>query len=205
MVNDAPVVSIVDDVSVKLLARWQSGDQQAADELFRRYADRLIALAGSRLFAGLRHRIDPEDVVQSAYRSFFVGARAGRYELERGGDLWRLLVAITVHKLQDQIKYHTAASRNVNLERRLVNEDGLFGIRAQVLVQEPSPIAAIVLIDEVQQLMRDLPVIYRRILELRLQGYTMQEIADQTNRSVPTVFRLLEKVRLLLEQQRSSS
>ena len=35
--------------------------------------------------------------MQSAYRSFFVGVREGRYALERGGDLWRLLVALTLH------------------------------------------------------------------------------------------------------------
>ena len=36
-----------------LLARCRNGDQQAAAELFRRYADRLIALARSRLSARL--------------------------------------------------------------------------------------------------------------------------------------------------------
>jgi hypothetical protein len=58
------------------------------------YANRLIALARSRLSSKLAGRIDPEDVVQSVYRSFFAEARAGRYHLDRGGDLWRLLVAM---------------------------------------------------------------------------------------------------------------
>jgi len=143
-------------------------------------------------------------VVQSAYRSFFVGAREGKYELERGGDLWRLLVAITVHKLQDQIKHHTAERRNIDAEQRLGTS--LVGIQAaQVLAQEPSPIAAIALIDELEAVLRDVPPIYRRILELRLQGHTMQEIADSTHRSISAVSRLLEKVKLLLEQQRSQN
>src|SRR5271165_5672841 len=110
-------VVVNEEISKLLMARWQSGDSAAADELFRRYADRLAALVRSRLSSKLARRLDPEDVLQSAYRSFFAGARAGRYELKRGGDLWRLLVAITLHKLQDQADYHGAGKRNINIEK----------------------------------------------------------------------------------------
>src|SRR5262249_61833539 len=92
----------VDDAS--LLARWREGDQQAAAEIFRRYVGRLIGIVQARLSAKLARRVDPEDVVQSAYRSFFAGARNGQYDLPLGRDLWRLLVAITLHKLPDQVK-----------------------------------------------------------------------------------------------------
>jgi RNA polymerase sigma-70 factor, ECF subfamily len=58
-----------------LLARWRSGDQQAAAELFRCYAGRLAALARSHLSRKIGQRLDAEDVVQSVYRSFFADAR----------------------------------------------------------------------------------------------------------------------------------
>src|SRR5262245_5701318 len=79
-----------EDWSGNLVARWRQGDQQAAAELFHRYASRLTALARSQLSGQLAHRIDPEDVVQSVCRCFFADTREGRYELQRGGDLWRL-------------------------------------------------------------------------------------------------------------------
>src|SRR5262249_6244504 len=44
-----------------LLAQWRAGNPQAAEQLFQRYADRLIALARSRLSAKLSQRIDAED------------------------------------------------------------------------------------------------------------------------------------------------
>src|SRR5262249_27654834 len=106
-----------DDVSVKLVARWQAGDQQAAAELFHRYAVRLIALASSRLSSRLATRVDPEDLVQSAYRSFFSGAREGQYELQQSGDLWRLLLVITLRKLHDQVRRHTRAKRDVDAQQ----------------------------------------------------------------------------------------
>src|SRR5947209_20413942 len=108
----------MDNLSADLVMRWRDGDQRAAGELFERYAERLIALASSRLSARLARHVDPEDVVQSAYRSFFVGARDGRYVLGRSGDLWRLLVAITLHKLQHQVERHTAGKRSVVRECR---------------------------------------------------------------------------------------
>src|SRR5262249_10504575 len=69
--------------SQELLTRVRGGDDAAAEELFHRFADRLIALAAIRMSEKLARRVGPEDVVQSAYRIFFVGARDGRYALEQ--------------------------------------------------------------------------------------------------------------------------
>jgi len=37
------------------------------------------------------------------------GGKDGRCEVQRGGDLWQLLVTITLHKLHDQVKRHRRA------------------------------------------------------------------------------------------------
>ena len=71
-----------DDFSIRLLAQWREGDQQAAGHLFHRYAEQLTALARGRLSARMGRRFDPEDVVQSVYCSFFKGAGEGRFDLE---------------------------------------------------------------------------------------------------------------------------
>src|SRR5262249_30496366 len=141
--------------------------------LFRRYADRLIALARSRLPGKLARRVDPEDVVQSAYRSFFADARAGRYDPERGGDLWRLLVAITLHKLRDQLDRHAAAKRSVAAERNFGSEDSLHRLQQYLAADKPSPAQALAMVDAVETIMRELTSDHRRILELRLQGHNL--------------------------------
>src|SRR5262249_16649412 len=66
--------SMAGDTSAELLSRWRKGDEEAASALFRRYAEQLIVLARGHLSEKLAHRLDPQDVVQSAYRSFFTGA-----------------------------------------------------------------------------------------------------------------------------------
>ena len=87
--------------------------------------DRLIALARGRLSSKLTKRVDPEDVVQSAYRSFFAGVRDGRYDPQRGGDLWRLLVVITLHKLSHQLRRNLSAKRSVDREYSFGSEESL--------------------------------------------------------------------------------
>jgi RNA polymerase sigma-70 factor (ECF subfamily) len=189
-----------DEQSGDLVARCRRGDQQAAAALFRRYAGRLVALARSELSSKLSRRIDPEDVVHSAYRSFFSNIQDGRYDLERGGDLWRLLVRITLHKLSTQVRRHSRQKRSARHEITFGSEDSLLGISANLLAHEPSPAEAVTLADHLEQTMRRLNPGQRRVLELRLQGYKLEEIASALQRSERTVRRMLEEIVDLLGQ-----
>jgi RNA polymerase sigma-70 factor (ECF subfamily) len=191
----------MDVPSADLMARWREGDEDAATELFRRYAERLIALARSRLSARLANHVDPEDVVQSAYRSFFTGARAGRYALQRSGDLWRLLVAITLHKLHHQVERHTAGKRAAGRECRFGHESNLVQLQGQLHAREPTPAEAAALADTLEQLLRGLEPLQRRMVELRLQGCGLEEIAAEVRRSERTVRRLLERIKERLRQE----
>jgi RNA polymerase sigma factor (sigma-70 family) len=188
-----------DDKSVELLARWRAGDQQAAADLFHRYAERLIAVAHRRLSAKLAQRVHAEDVVQSVYCSFFVGARDGRYVLERSGDLWRLLVTITLNKLQHHYKRNSAEKRALDREQA----DGNAGVPLDVLAREPTPEEAAILVDVLEHLLQGLDPVQRRMIELRLQGFGLEEIAAQTQRCRQTVRRILDRVLRQLESDTS--
>ena len=181
--------------SVVLLERFASGGDGAADDLFARYFGRLTALARSRLAPRLAQRTDPEDIVLSVYRSFFVGARAGRYSLSRGGDLWRLLAAITRHKLLHQVRRHTAERRSVDAEVAL---DAIDAARLVKLSPIPTPEAAVALADELEWVCNRLDPFARRVLELRLQGLPLTEIAADTDRSERSVRRALAEIRPIL-------
>jgi RNA polymerase sigma factor (sigma-70 family) len=183
-----------------LMAQWREGDQQAAAALFERYSSHLIELVRRRLSNRLNQRFDPEDVVQSAYRSFFDHARAGQYGAQRGDDLWRLLVAITLHKMHDQIKRHSRARRSVQREQGFGSEDSLLGLAPEILARAPLPEEALDLVDEVEQAMRQLDPWQRRIFELRLQGHDLQQIAAASHRCERTVRRVLKDVKQQLEQ-----
>lgn len=189
----------MDETSAEILARYRDGDERAAEELFARYVGRLTLLARSRLSSKLASRTDPEDVVLSAYRSFFVAARDGRFVLARSGDLWRLLVSITMHKLHRQVRHHTAERRSVSREQPGAGVEDL-----AVVAREPSPADVVAITDELEVVMNSLDPLARRVLELRLQEEPLAVIAVDVGRSERTVRRTLATIREQLSQRREA-
>lgn len=172
--------------SDELLTRYHVGrDAAAAEELFRRYSARLTALVGSRLSKALATRVDPEDVVQSAYRSFFVLAGEGNIHVNAKGDLWRLLVQIALRKVYRSARRHRAECRSVEREH---HGDG---VDALALSREPTPAEAAAFLDEMERLLQPLDELKRRIIEMRLHGHEADEIAREVHRSARTVRRVL--------------
>src|SRR5207244_13422111 len=96
----------------KLLDQWRAGDERAAKELFDSYVERLMALARRRISQRLASRVDPEDIVQSVFRTFFGRVKAGEFHFEDQDDLCKLLVRITINKTMRQIDFHTADQSN---------------------------------------------------------------------------------------------
>ena len=100
----------------ELIERCRRGDQDAARELFDAFVTRLIPLARRRISQRLASRVDPEDIVQSVFRTFFARLKDDKFEINDQDDLFRLLVRITVHKTLRQIAFHKAAKRDPNME-----------------------------------------------------------------------------------------
>jgi RNA polymerase sigma factor (sigma-70 family) len=181
--------------SLILLERFRGGDDSAAEALFTRYFERLTLLARSRLSPRVARRTDPEDIVLSVYRSFFVGVREGRFTLGRGGDLWRLLASITKHKLLRRVRHEHADRRSVERECSLDQVDeGTFPRHEP----GPSPQEALALADELERAFAQLDPFGRRVLELRLQGTPIEAIAEDTGRAERSVRRTLARIRILL-------
>jgi RNA polymerase sigma factor (sigma-70 family) len=183
-----------DEPSIELLARWRAGDARAEDELFSRYTSRLIGLARRRLSAQMAQRVDAEDVVQSAYRCFCAAARDDQIVLNRSGDLWRVLAKITLNRLCKQVEHHMAAKRSVERDQNFGDESSLIAM-GDVLARTPSPSEAMAVIEELEQALRGLAPHHRQMVELRLQGDHIKEIAEATDRSERLVRRVLDQVK----------
>jgi RNA polymerase sigma-70 factor, ECF subfamily len=182
-----------------LLRLWQAGDQNAARELFDRYAERLLALARRRISQRLASRVDAEDVVQSVFRTFFDRAKAGQFQFEDPNDVCKLLARITVHKTLRQIAFHKAAKRDPSLETGQ-SAEGQERLR-EILDREPTPEAANTFVDQLEHFLSRLRPPDRLILEMRMQGYNNLEIAEQLKVSDRKIRRLMERVRGLAEQE----
>jgi RNA polymerase sigma-70 factor (ECF subfamily) len=182
-----------------VMTRLQAGDQAAAREVFQRFVRKLIRLARSRFDRVLRRKVDPEDVVQSAYKSFFLRYDEGKLEVKSWGNLWGLLTMITLRKCIDRVEYHRAERRDV--QREAAAQPGTEGTQPwwEAVAREPTPEEAAVLTETVEQVLRGLDEHERPIVEMSLQGYTTAEICQQRGLAERSVRRLRERIRKQLE------
>jgi RNA polymerase sigma factor (sigma-70 family) len=175
-----------DPTSQMLLNRLITDDSVGAKAIFDRYVERLLKLARSHLSAKLRRRLDPEDIVQSAYRSFFVHANNGEFQLQRAGDLWRLLAGITLNKLYRQVERQTADKRSLNREENVEALDACDSIT-------PSVAEVVALAEVMGLIVARLSDDERSVLIARLHGADWDEIGISVEKSPRTVRRLLEQ------------
>jgi RNA polymerase sigma factor (sigma-70 family) len=176
-----------------LVLRLRGGDDLAAGELFARYGRRLTYLAEQQLSHKLAARFDGVDVVQSAFRTFFRRCAMGEFHIDSSDELWRLLVQITRQKARAYARQHTAEVRDVAAEAPGGGAKSLM----EALAQEPGPAEAAALVDQIEELLRGLPALYRDLLQLRLAGHSVSNTAAQLGVSRRTVHRGLH----LLQQR----
>jgi RNA polymerase sigma-70 factor (ECF subfamily) len=182
-----------------LLQYLAARDEQAAQRLFERYARRLSVLAERHISRRLAARVDGDDIVQSVFRTFFERSARGEFQLDLTGDLWCLLVSITLAKVRRQARWHQAAKRDIVAETPL--QTG--GWAEDALTDEPGPEDALALVEHMEIILQGLPDTYSDILCMRLEGVTRTEIAQRLRISRQTVHRALKVIqaRMLKLQQ----
>jgi RNA polymerase sigma-70 factor (ECF subfamily) len=174
-----------------LLVRLRGGQQDAATELYLRYAQRLRILVRSRCSSQLARRVEPDDIVQSVFRRFFHHVLQGDYNVPPGEELWGLLLVITLNKIRTEETFHRAGKRDM----RLSSQTG-YPVGLESKTVDDSALLEVSVDDTLSQL----PSSHRILVELRIQGHEIAEIACQTGRSKRTVERILQEVRQRLRQ-----
>jgi RNA polymerase sigma-70 factor (ECF subfamily) len=193
-----------DDSFEVLMVRLRLGDGEAARQVFNRFAHRLIAVARERLDSRLRRKVDPEDVLQSVFRSFFVRFSEGQFEVKNWGSLWGLLTLITLRKCATRTAFFRATRRDVYREISPPPDCDDPGIAWDSVARDPSPTEAAMLTELVEQLLRGLDPREQEMITLHLQGYSIPEISEKVRRSERTVHRVLAHVRKRLSRLHDS-
>jgi RNA polymerase sigma-70 factor, ECF subfamily len=189
----------------RLLADLRAGDPSAAARVVERYAHRLVALARKNLERRILAKEDPEDVLQSVFKSFFNRMSAGQFRLDRPEDLWALLVSLTLHKCGHRAEYFRAARRDVQREAAPPQSAESSAAPWEALAREPTPLEAALLAENVERLLRGLEPHQRQIVELSLQGEPPARIAAAVGVTQRTVQRVLRGVRDRLESWRTEA
>ncbi len=182
-----------------LIDLWRGGDQNAARQIVERYFDRLLRLAQRRISQRLASRVDPEDILQSVFRTFFVRLKEGQFVFQDEDDLCKLLMRITLHKTLRQVAFHKAAKRDPTMETNQgqAHQEQLLTI----LDKEPNAEATVTFLDQLEHFLGQLEPQTRQILEMRIQGHTNEEIAKELNIYDRKIRRAVERVRDMAREE----
>lgn len=175
-----------------LLQQYRRGADDAATLLYFRYAEQLRSLASTRLGGDLACRVEADDIVQSVFRTFFRRAARGEFEVPEGEDLWRLFLVIALNKVRNAAARHRAARRDV---RRTATEATEVEVPADALSH---------LRMSIDEVLSQLPESSRAIVERRVEGHEVAEIANLVGRSKRSVERVLREFRERLRAEISS-
>ncbi|MEQ1825296.1 MAG: ECF-type sigma factor [Pirellula sp.] len=171
----------------ELLDRFRVGDQGAALELYYRYADRIFELARRNTSVNLASRFDPEDIVQSVFRTFFRRAASGQYEAPAGDELWKLLLVMALNKVRDKATFHRASKRDIRKTYSIGH--------VEPVSEDSQEIAKSILCMSVEEIIQKQPSSHQGIIRLRIRGMEVQDIASAEKRSKRTVERVLQAFR----------
>jgi len=175
------------------LAALAAGDPIVAAEFWQSYAGPLRRVADRQLSQRLKRRVDPEDVVQSACRTFFRRAREGEFSIHDHSDLWRLLLTITLNKARMQARYHGRARRGLDREQALVEEPASGGAALE------DALSQIDFADFLDSILKHLSTEQQDIFQRSLDNQTQDEIAAAIGCSQRTVRRMQVKIREQLQ------
>ncbi len=184
--NQPDVTSILDQI--------QQGDSLAETELHKKFVGRLVRLASKRINSRFRAKVEPEEVVQSVFATFFRRNREGEFEFDDWNELWSLLVRITICKCVNKIERFTAAKRNVELEYNYQAKPNS-NSSTPPFFTEPTAEEVAIFNETLDQLLDHLPEPQQTIVGLRLQGLSNLEISQRVQRSERTVYRFLEQIK----------
>lgn len=173
----------------------KDGRNDAAHSLFERYFEQLITLARNKLKGFPTRVADEEDIAATVFEALCLGAKEGRFpNLRDRSDLWRLLVAITAKKVVDLKRRHLAAKRGGGR----VRGDSALGAIDSVVAQQPNASDLLRIQEEWKRLLSILPDDeLKQIAQLKLRGYTNDEVAASLDVVVRTIERKMQRIKLI--------
>jgi RNA polymerase sigma factor (sigma-70 family) len=179
-----------------LLTRARQRDPEAVGQLCQQYEPKLRVVARVLLGPAMRPVLDSMDLVQSVHRSLLIGIREEKFDVSTPENL----IALALTLLRRKVARHW---RRMQRQQRLAlggsSIDLLPTVLAELTTREADPAETAQYHDQVAHLCSQLDSTERQVLALRLDGYTIAEIAQQLGLNHTTLrvrlIRLRERLR----------
>lgn len=206
------------DEITQMLPLLRDSEQRdhAADQICQRFMKQLVGLIRTNLSDKVQQRVDPEDVLQSVWISFF----RTDFDIANSNQLFSLLAKITLRKTTDAARRHTAQKRNASEEAsgelldngrkpsaatpmrvtpgtevatapRYEHEALLDEDTTRLMAKGATPEHALSAFETMERMPEEL----RAILVLKMQNYTDSQVAAELGCTRRTVSRRLNVIR----------
>lgn len=178
--------------------------EQLVNEIFLVYSQQLLELASKKLSKQIQSKVSPEDVVQSALKSFFRRLNSAPADNFDPDSIWGLLSVITVRKCRKWEAFFLCGKRDVRREISSL-DDSQADHRRRYESQEPSAEEGLVAAELFDQLLSCFTERQKEMILLRIQGLPVDQIAHACQSSLRTVARTISKAKSHLNDLLSSS
>lgn len=158
------------------MRRAAAGDRDAQTEICQHYEPKVRVVARVLLGPALRTHFDSLDLVQSVHRSLLVGLRNDKFDVSSPEKLIALANTIVRRKVARKWRRALAYER---IEHRLSDSESLAATLTSLSHSDGDPAAQAEYHDQVAKICENLNEVERRMLELRLAGYTSGEVANE--------------------------
>jgi RNA polymerase sigma-70 factor (ECF subfamily) len=110
------------------------------------------------------------------------------YDVPPGQQLWQLLLVLALNKVRALATHHRAQKRNAAKTQTLGNVQH-FASRTE----DDTPLQILRMV--IEDLLIELPDVQQHMIQLRIEGHSIGQIAESTNRSRRTVERVMQEFR----------
>lgn len=188
LMSEPNAADLGDQSDRDLVSQIQQGSDDAATQLYERYSVRLRLLADRQMSHGVRRVFEPDDIVQSAFRSLFRGVNSGSYCAPEGRSLWSLLAVIAINKVRRKASRDRSVPA-ISLESSN-DEESSFDVADSLSPEQFE--------SSLRESIESLRPAEQEVVRLRVEGYSVEEISDRLQRSCRTIERTLQTIRAKL-------
>ena len=184
----------------ELVRRYQDGDKDALDELFRRYYDRVHRIVRVRMSSQLRGRCEADDIVNSAMGQAF--RIFHRFEYREPSSVLNWLSKIALNKIRDRAK-KIRRRPEVELEglRPAGDSDATFDPKESGMLI-PDELADAELRSKVDECLTELEEDHREVILHRdYGGHSWEAVGAELGRSAAAARMLHARAKLSLMKQ----
>jgi RNA polymerase sigma-70 factor (ECF subfamily) len=159
-----------------LLEQARCGDEGALTEIVGRYEHEVRLVVKSRLSRALRPYLDSIDLIQSVHKSLIIGLRDDRFDISDPQQLVALATTIVRRKIA---KKWRKMHRQTRASGGALDEVALRDLLVTLSDPAIDPSHEAEMREQIAVVLRNLGPLDRRLLELRLEGFSTADAARE--------------------------